>query len=402
MELVKIIRHLMLAVAILATPVAFLSAQGEKERRDPVAQLERRILKGEAKLEYGNDGWGYLSSLLKNLDVNVDSQLLVFSKTSLQQAKIGPKTPRSVYFNDTVSVGFVQNGELIEIAAVDPAEGIRFYSLDPKRVDKPEFERQGQLCLLCHGPINRWAPGILVATVYPNAEGTPFFMGGGELFHTTAHNSPFEERWGGWYVTGTHGSMKHLGNAWAPDPYHPVEMITENTQNVTDLKSKFDVSKYLLPSSDIVALMTFEHQTRITNLIARVNAQIRYLTSHELPAAQSPKQSDVDKTIQEMITFMLFEDEVPLTSPVTGVSTFTKTFPERGPRDSKGRSLRDFDLKTRLFRYRLSFMIYSELFDNMNPIALERVYQGLYEKLKGTEALEIVRATKPNLPAYWY
>jgi hypothetical protein len=399
MELVNF-RHILPAVALGATVAAFLTAQTQRERNDPLAQFERRIAKGEAKLEF-DDRWGYLPSLLKNLDLNVDSQVLVFSKTSLQQEKIGPKTPRAVYFNDTISIGSVQDGELIEIAAVDPVDGIHFYSLDPKKVEKPEFERQGQLCNLCHGPVNRWAPGIMVATVYPNAEGTPFFMGGGELFRTTDSSSPFEERWGGWYVSGTHGSMKHLGNAWAPDPYHPVEMITENTQNVTDLTAKFDTAKYLAPTSDLIALMTLEHQTKITNLITRVNAQLRFLKSNQLPAAQMPKQSDVDKTIQEIITFMLFENEFPLTSPVAGVSTFTKTFPERGPRDSKGRSLRDFDLKTRLFRYRLSYMIYSELFDNMNPTALERVYRGMYEKLQGTEALEIVRATKPNLPAYW-
>ena len=98
---------------------------------------------------------------------------------------------------------------------------------------------------------------------------------------------------------------------------------------------------------------------------------------------------------------MLFEDEVPLTSPLKGVSTFTRTFPDRGPRDSKGRSLRDFDLKTRLFRYKLSYMIYSDLFDGMNPKGLERVYQALYDKLKGTEPLEILLETKPNLPPYW-
>jgi len=396
------LKHLSVAVPLLAAVVAVIPAQSERERQDPVAHLERRIAAGQAKIEYRSDGWGYLSSILENLDLKVDSQILVFSKTSLQQEKIGPKTPRAIYFNDNVSVGGVQNGELYEVAALDPIEGVVFYSLDTKKVDKPVFERQRSLCVLCHGPINYWAPGIMVATVYPNAEGAPFFMGGGELFHTTNQHTPFEERWGGWYVTGTHGSMKHLGNTWAPDPYYPVEMIAEGTQNVTDLSAKFDTSKYFVPTSDLIALMTFEHQTRLTNLIVAVNAQYRFMTSNELPAAKRPTQADIDKTIQEIVKYMLFEDELLLISPIKGVSTFTTTFPQRGPRDSKGRSLRDFDLQTRLFRYPLSFMIYTELFDTMNPQALEGVYRGLYEKLKGSEALEILRETKPNLPSYWH
>ena len=394
-------RLLIPVLLIAAFFAALLSAQSERERQDPVARLERRIAAGQAKIEYRNDGWGYLSSILENLDLHTDSQLLVFSKTSLQQQKIGPQTPRAIYFNDNVSVGGVQQGELYEIAALDPVEGVVFYSMDTKKVDKPAFERQRSLCVICHGPVNYWSPGIMVATVYPNADGAPFFMGGGELFHTTNQHSPFEERWGGWYVTGTHGSMTHRGNTWAPDPYHPVELLTEGTQNVTDLSSKFDVSKYFAPTSDLIALMTFEHQTRLTNLIVALNAEYRFLTSNELQPAQRPKQSDIDKTIQEIVTYMLFEDEIPLTSPIKGVSSFTSTFPQRGPRDSKGRSLRDFDLKTRLFRYKLSYMIYSDLFDGMNPKGQERVYQALYEKLKGTEALAILRETKPNLPAYW-
>jgi hypothetical protein len=113
---------------------------------------------------------------------------------------------------------------------------------------------------------------------------------------------------------------------------------------------------------------------------------------------------------------MLFADEEPLAAPVKGVSTFTRTFPERGPRDSQGRGLRDFDLKTRLFRYPLSYMIYSAAFDGMPRIVRERVYRRLYDVLTGqdrsqafarrsvedrTAILEIVRETKRNLPAYW-
>jgi hypothetical protein len=124
----------------------------------------------------------------------------------------------------------------------------------------------------------------------------------------------------------------------------------------------------------------------------------------------------VNSEIEEMLGYMLFVDEEPLKQPVASVSTFTKTFTARGPRDAKGRSLRDFDLQKRLFRYPLSYVVYSAAFDGMPEIVRDRVYQRLYDILTGKDKsqtfagispadrqamLEIVRATKPNLPKYW-
>jgi hypothetical protein len=113
---------------------------------------------------------------------------------------------------------------------------------------------------------------------------------------------------------------------------------------------------------------------------------------------------------------MLFVGEAPLREPVQGVSSFTATFPQRGPRDRYGRSLRDFDLQRRLFRYPLSYMIYSEIFDAMPATARERVYQRLFDVLSGKDRnpkfahlsdsdrnaiLEIIRDTKTGIPDYW-
>jgi hypothetical protein len=117
-----------------------------------------------------------------------------------------------------------------------------------------------------------------------------------------------------------------------------------------------------------------------------------------------------------MLKYMLFADEEPLKAPVKGVSMFTETFPQRGPRDPQGHSLRDFDLKTRLFRYPLSYMIYSAAFDGLPAKVRDRIYQRLYEILTGKDTsatfarlgpgtrralLEIVRATKSNVPSQW-
>jgi hypothetical protein len=387
------------AVALFAC-MGVLIGQTPRERTDPASKLAARLERGETTLEY-KDKWGYLQSLLKELDIKTDSQVLVFSRTSLQQDKIGPKTPRAIYFNDTVAVGMVQNGELFEVEAADPVAGTIFYTLDTKKMDRPKLESDRSLCLACHSAA--WVAHAFVATVYPGADGAPFFMGG-DLFHVTDHRTPFEQRWGGWYVTGTHGKMEHLGNAVANNPYRPVELETKGAQNQTSLATKFDVTKYLTPYSDLIALMTLEHQTRALYYMAALSAQFRAADGNESPANKRPTAADLDKAVENLVSYLTFDDEAKLTSPIKGVSTFTKTFPQRGPRDAKGRSLRDFNLKTRMFEYPLSYTVYTEVFDKMYPKAQERVYRRLFEQLSKPEnraALEILRETKPNLPDYY-
>ena len=391
----KEVRRIAASVAVFLAVGActLVLPQTSVQPNDPVAKLAKRLETRDAQLDY-SERWGYLQSLLKQLDISTDSQILVFSKTSLQQEKIGPKTPRAVFFNDTVAVGSVQNGELFEITVSDADTGVNFYVVQTKKVDSALIESDRFLCLQCHNA--RFTPQTLVATVYPSADGTPAFLGG-DLFHVTDSRTPFEDRWGGWYVTGTHGKMQHLGNAVAQNPYRPVELETKGTQNITSLTSKFDVSPYLQPTSDLIALMTFEHQTRAHYYMAALNAQFK---------SGKAKPEDLDAAVQNLVSYLTFSDEAKLTDPIKGVSTFTETFPMRGPQDSKGRSLRDFDLKTRLFRYPLSYTVYSSVFDQMVPEARNRVYRGLFDALSGSgaekrAALEILRDTKAGLPEYW-
>ena len=243
----------------------------------------------------------------------------------------------------------------------------------------------------------------MVATVYPGPDGTPIYLGGKSLFNTTDDRSPFESRWGGWYVTGTHGSQHHMGNTVAIDSSHPLEMDESGTQNRLTLTDKIDVSHYLTSTSDIVALMTLEHQTQMTNLITSIAARAR--TNSFNPSAKS--DAGMAAAVEELVNYMLFTDEAPLREPVAGVSTFTKTFPQRGPRDRQGRSLRDFDLQRRLFRYPVSYMIYSESFDALPDPLREQILKRVFDFLTADEsgdrraALEILVDTKPNLPEYW-
>jgi hypothetical protein len=374
---------------------------GERPVGDPVARLQHRLESGQAKLEAAPNGWGYLPSVLKQLDVNPDSQALVFSKTSTQVENIGPRTPRALYFSDDVMVGFVRNSDVLELASLDPKQGVQFYVL--VQASEPAFA-PSQGCLRCHqGAVTLGVPGLVVSSVHPvtqtRAEHGNAFM--------TDHRSPLSGRWGGWYVTGTTGSQTHLGNNTnLVDPVRSGGPSTQSTQNLTSLGEMLDTSKYIEPTSDIVALMTLEHQVRMTNLMIRIGWDSR----------MGMAEDKLNPEIEEMLTYMLFADEAPLKAPVKGVSTFTETFPQRGPRDSQGRSLRDFDLKTRLFRYPLSYMIYSAAFEGMPDKVRARTYQRLFEILTGKDAsktfaslspesrgaiLEILRATKSGLPPQW-
>jgi hypothetical protein len=388
-------------------PLDHPAIQYARPPEDPVARLEKRLESGSVKLEFAPNGWGYLPAVLKQLGINIDSQVLVFSKTSIQTARITPRTPRAIYFNDEVAVGYVQNGEVLELTSLDPKQGVILYTFDAEKSDHPEFTRRDD-CLRCHqGAPTLGVPGILVSSVHPRTgEGREPH---GAAFLTDGRSS-LDERWGGWYVTGTHGSQYHLGNnVGLVDPVQPGGPRREGTQNVTSLEEMFNTSKYLAPTSDLVALMTLEHQTRMTNLLTRIGWDTRI-------ALADGKTDGLDAEIEELVGYMLFADEAPLREPVAGVSTFTKTFAARGPRDKKGRSLRDFDLQKRLFRYPLSYMIYSGAFDGLPPRARDRVYQRLYEVLTGKDkgekfaalsavdrqaVIEIVRETKPSLPKYW-
>jgi len=379
---------------------------------DPITRLQQRLASGKAKLEYQTGGLGYLPSLLKNLDLNPDSQTLVFSKTSFQAAKISPANPRALFFNDDVIVGSVRGGDVLEVAALDPKQGMVFYTLDAQKSDKPEFVRRDS-CLQCHqGPATLGIPGLLIGSVYPDASGMPSSRSNNPV---TDDTTPIEKRWGGWYVTGTTGGMTHLGNAVARDPHTPDVLDMRGSQNLTSLKGRFEPAGFMTMTSDLIALMTLEHETRTVNLMVRAGWDER-IAEKAGKAGDPATASKIDADVDALVKYMLFSHEATFYDPVEGVSTFTKTFSERGPRDKQGRSLREFDLHKRMFRYPLSYMIYSEAFDAMPDAVRAKVYQQIYDVLSGKNQdqafakltaedrkaiLDIVRETKPNLPGYW-
>jgi hypothetical protein len=390
---------------------------------NPVARLQRRVARGEAKLAF-EDGTGYLRSLLRELDVPAASQVLVFSKTSLQRDRIGPRTPRAIYFNDDVYVGFCLRGEVHEVSAADPNLGTVFYTLDQEPAATPRFVRQTDNCLTCHASsLTRGFPGHLVRSVHPDRRGDPILSAG--TFRTD-HSSPLAERWGGWYVTGTSGRQGHLGNRVCADRDAAGRADNPDGVNVTDLRGRFNLGNYLTPHSDLVALMVLEHQAEGHNRIARAALDGRMALHYQAELSKAMGEpagtrydsvtSRIRSAGDDLVKYLLFADEAKLTDPVAGTSGFAAEFAGRGPRDRRGRSLREFDLATRLFRYRCSYLVYTAAFDGLPGEVREYVLRKLYDVLTGAEAgpafahlpaaeraaiLDILRDTKPNLPAYW-
>lgn len=386
------------AAALPALGVARLQAQYDSDdptiqyaktpANDAITHLQSEIDAGKVKLTF-DPARGWLPSVLKALHIPVSSQMLVFSKTSFQHTLISPQQPRALYFDDATYIGWVQGGEVLEVLTIDPQLGSVFYLLPQKPATDPKFIRENDACLECHeGSMTRGVPGNIMRSVYARADGQPELRAGSYI---TTDQSPFNERWGGWYVTGTSGSQQHMGNVTAKGDDGVVTLDTDRGTNVTDLKPFLDTTPYLARTSDIVALMVVEHQTHVQNLITRANYETRIALKYERELNKELKRpldyrsdsttSRIKGVCEPLVRALLFSGEVPLSDPVVGTSGFTQYFSALGPKDSKGRSLRQLDLKRRLFRYPCSYLIYSPAFDSLPAPAKEYVYRRLREVL---------------------
>jgi hypothetical protein len=373
---------------------------------DPVSVLNQRIRQGTAELRFEKRA-GYLRSVLDALNVPVESQIAVFSKTSLQLQRIEPANPRTIFFNDSAAVAWVRGG-FIELASIDPQQGVLFYSLEQRAARTPEIVPR-QDCLRCHiSEVILGVPGMIIRSRFTAPTGMPLLILGG---YTTDHRSPLEERWGGWYVTGAAGTARHMGNALIIDEDHPEVELVGPPPVLESLEAKFDTGAYLSPYSDVAALMVFNHQMQMTNLLTRMSWEVRAALQNRRDFAGLLR----DDT-NELVDYLLFVDEAPLGGRIRGTSGFAEKFAARGPADSKGRSLRQLDLEKRLLRYPCSYMIYSEQFDNLPEQARAAIYRRMWQILSGEEKgakysrlslgtrraiIEILRETKKGLPEYF-
>jgi hypothetical protein len=370
------------------------------------ARLERALETGAVRLDYDSRS-GYLPSLLRALDIDRDTQLAVFSRTSLQSFVIRPNNPRTIFFNDSVVVAWVRGG-FIELAAQGPSQGVAFYMLDQVQTPTPRFQRSNS-CTVCHlsyATLN--VPGLLLRSVGADPEGRALTY----LANATPdHRTPFEERWGGWFVTGGTAGVKHLGNATVARPNAPDAAATPADAPLASLAGRFDGAGYLSLHSDVAAHLVFTHQMHMMNLITRIGWQTRTMLADGAPGTAR----SIAAAAVEFVDYLLFVDEPRLPAPVKGASGFAERFGALGPRDRRGRSLRELDLQTRVLKYPCSYLIYSPAFEALPADAKTAIYARLSAILSGKIAgeryrrlsaadrqaiLEILRDTKPDFASY--
>jgi hypothetical protein len=355
--------------------------------------MESELASGKLKLE-GSDRL-VVQKLLDFFHIPVSSQMLVFSKTSFQKDIIGPKHPRSLFYSDNCYVGWVPGG-LVEIAAIDPKLGPVFYSFDPRALsatNPPEFSREGD-CMRCHGgSFVPHIPAVFARSLYPDAEGEPIFRQGSEVVED---QTPFSERWGGWYVTGQHGSALHRGNQCAEEIRDQLVFDPSKGANITNLSPFFDTGDYLTNSSDIVSLLVFEHQTTMQNALTRAGINCRHMLDYQegLKKVLDPNVPDdgdglcfdsvrtvFDHSADDVVDALLFKGEAPLPANIKGTAGFDQAFSKSGPRDKSGDSLRELLLSGHLFKNRCSYLIYSDSFLSLPEPLKHRIYKRLFRAL---------------------
>ena len=388
-------RRIALALAALSWAAVAVHAQDSNDiplshpairygqsTNDPVAVMlrdpERR-----ARLESAEPAQ-LLKTLLDALSIRDESQILIFLSGSLQGQRINAGNPRALYFNDAVSVGWVRGG-FIEIASQDPTQGTVFYTAGAS--PRPFITREDQRCLSCH--------------FTGRTDGVP------GMIERMGHTRPLEQRWGGWYVTGQLGTLRHLGNV--DEAAFLKEPELRAARHLPSLESTFNTSGYLTPHSDVAALLVFEHQMQMMNLLTRIGWETR-VAKHE--GRLDAQRSVIRERVEQVVDYMLFVDEARIQSSIEGSTQFTALFGNRGPRDQKGRSLYQLDLTTRLMRYPCSYMIYSPQFDQLPTEAKTAISWRLWAVLSGAEGdvkyqhlsrtdrnaiIEILRETKPDL-----
>jgi hypothetical protein len=364
---------------------------------DPVTELQIKINEGKVKLTW-DERRGYLPSILEALGVSPASQMLVASKSSLQRNLITPDNPRSLFFNDDVYIGYIPGAPLLEISAVDPDLGAIFFSLAQSKTDTPEFQREGE-CLRCHASSRSMGvPGHVVRSLAIDATGE---MLTGTDTPDVDHTTPLEDRWGGWYVTGLKPGTAHRGNriegSKPPEPGGELKAIRK-------------IERYLRPQSGALALAVHDHQTHMHNYIARVAMEARIML-HMYGHLRYMKTQ-----VESLVRYLVFAEEAPLNAAILPDPDFISAFTKNAIRDSKGRSLKDFDLEKRLFKYPCSFLIYSDAFERMpeemRQLILKRLldvltsenpgkdYESLSKEAK-RNAFEILLETKIGLPPEW-
>jgi len=372
---------------------------------DRVAQLRQAIANGTTSLQRDAKS-GYLRSVLVALGLPVESQLLVFSKTGVQSAFTSPHNPRALYFDESVVVGYVPGAPALEIATHDAQQGVIFYTVDQEAAGAAPVRRTS--CLACHVSASTLdVPGIIVRSNTVSDDGNVVTrMGSVDVSHQTPH----PDRWGGWFVTQDAASAPYAQRAHAGNISFSGRGNTSNQIFVEWMDSAPETRGYPASSSDIVALLVFDHQMHGINLLTRLNWEARIAAYDGKAPAADPH---IETLVNELVDYLLFVGEQPPAVPQVALPAFAAHLEARAPKDSRGRSLGQLDLNRRLMRYPCSYLIYSPAFDSLPGAVKDAMYQRIVDILSGNDhqtryakllpddrrtVLEILRDTKPDFP----
>jgi hypothetical protein len=383
-----VVQHIMKfgTLFLFATLLAVPTAEAAKRLRDfekpPHNYWQRapqdRFTKIKTALETGKlplnrtSEKAFVVSLLAALEISPATQTLVYSTTSLQLSRISPRNPRALYFNEDVYVGWVPRGQ-IEIASIDPALGGIFYIFNIPRASAPIRIERSARCFNCHAEFeNGRVPGLLLKSVVPGPGG-----GSLESFHgdITGHSIPLKDRFGGWHLTGKHGITEHWGN-----------MV--GTLSTAGLKKyanppgrQFRWETYPVSTSDVLAHLLHEHQVGFVNRAVKAT----YDTRAALAAGDA--QAMIAKHAAVLTRYLLFADEAKFPAGgIGGDALLKKDFAARARRTKTGLSLRDFDLRTRIFKHRCSYMIHSAAFTGLPAPLKQQVFAELRAALNPAKA----------------
>jgi len=392
-----------------------------KDAKDPVTLLMKRVQRGEVLIKEPN-GKPLVERLLRELGLNKDTQILVFSRTSLQRREVSYSNPRALYFNESVYLGWMPNGR-IEIASFDPELGPIFYfqrELDD--ASSPLLART-RSCLGCHaGDATNFLPGSLGRSVYPDKSGRS--LRSIDDYRRSGHHIPLHDRYGGWFVSGNHGAMRHMGNAIASREGGKITIDREQFANLEKLDRFFSTEAYPAPGSDIAALLVFDHQVTMHHRLVEAAYRARQSL---FDSKLDPKETDVSKLSKgrstdeflegrdKVVDYLLFRDETPIPK-VSCDPAFRRAFSANRIADRRKRSLKDLRLDGRIFENRCSYMIYSPTFNQFPPMLKGAIYARIHEILTSPKPvegfdylgkeekrriLEILDETKEDLPPGW-
>ena len=392
-----------------------------RKPQDPMSLLMEKIDAGEVTITEEN-GKPLVERLLRELKLDKDTQVLVFSKTSLQKRAVSYRNPRAIYFNESVYLGWMPNGR-VEVASFDPEIGPLFYFQRQLDDTRSRLFVRTRSCLGCHaGNATNFIPGSLGRSVYPDRTGR--VLKGIEDYRRSGHHIPLQDRYGGWFVSGQHGKMRHMGNSIATREDGQVTIDRKRFANLEKLDQFFPTDSYLAPGSDIAALLVFDHQVTMHHRLVEATYRARQAL---FDSKLDPMETDVAKLaagrsireftegVDKVIDYMLFREEIALPK-VSCDANFRRAFTANKRTDKGGYSLKDLRLDGRIFEHRCSFMIYSPSFEHMPPMLRGAIYDRLHQILtaqapvKGFEHLgaeertrifEILRETKKDLPAKW-